>query len=116
VWDHIGGDIDFCIDDASHIDMLTINTFMLGMKHIKPGGWYVIEDTHTSFHSNFNKEHGMLYNFIYNIITEQQLFALGDQDFYQARDTNPDNMKSFASLIYSFHCYKSVVMFERAHD
>jgi hypothetical protein len=50
------------------------------------------------------------------LIVEQQLFAIGDHDFYAARESNLGNWDSLASLIYSFACYKSVIMFERARN
>lgn len=116
VWDIIGDNIDFVIDDASHRPEHQIETFGLGMKHIKPGRWYIIEDTQCSFVPQFSTNCDMLYPWLEELIVEQQVFALGDHDFYTARATNPDNMKSLASLIYSYHCYKSVIMFERAND
>lgn len=42
------------IDDASHINPLTIATFRLAWPKIKPGGLYVVEDVHTSYW----EEHG----------------------------------------------------------
>lgn len=47
------GDFDVIIDDASHISSLTIKSFELLWPHLKPGGYYIVEDTHGAYHSWF---------------------------------------------------------------
>ena len=42
------GDFDIILDDASHEAHLTRETFNILWPHVKPGGWYVIEDWHGS--------------------------------------------------------------------
>ncbi len=44
------GEFDIVIDDASHISSLSIKSFELLWPFLKPGGWYVVEDTHSSYH------------------------------------------------------------------
>ena len=49
------GGFDIIIDDASHINKLTLESFNLLYDSIKPGGFYVIEDTHCCYgHKWFN--------------------------------------------------------------
>lgn len=43
--------LDIIIDDASHINSLTIQTFKNLFPHLKPGGLYIIEDLQTSYDS-----------------------------------------------------------------
>lgn len=45
------GDFDVIVDDASHISSLTITSFQLLWPYLKPGGIYIVEDLHSSFHS-----------------------------------------------------------------
>lgn len=40
---------DIIIDDASHINTLTVRTFDILFSQLKPGGIYVVEDTETSY-------------------------------------------------------------------
>jgi hypothetical protein len=47
------------IDDASHICDLTLKTFEILFPVLRSGGWYVIEDTETSFWDGWSK--GTLY-------------------------------------------------------
>jgi 8-demethyl-8-(2-methoxy-alpha-L-rhamnosyl)tetracenomycin-C 3'-O-methyltransferase len=44
---------DVVIDDASHISSKTIGAFQVWWPHVKPGGLYVVEDTHCSYDTNF---------------------------------------------------------------
>lgn len=46
------GHPDIIIDDASHINPLTIASFEILFPLLKPGGIYVIEDVHTSYWDN----------------------------------------------------------------
>lgn len=43
---------DVILDDGSHINELTLKSFDLLWSHVKPGGLYIIEDTHCSYDSN----------------------------------------------------------------
>ncbi len=45
------GDWDIIIDDASHISSLTIASFQILWPMLKPGGFYCVEDTHSSYHA-----------------------------------------------------------------
>lgn len=44
------GPYDVIIDDASHLSSLTILSFDRLWLALKPGGWYVVEDTHMAYH------------------------------------------------------------------
>lgn len=41
------------IDDASHISAKTIASFKVWWRYVKPGGLYVVEDTHTSYDTEY---------------------------------------------------------------
>lgn len=47
------GDFDVIIDDASHVSSLTIASFELLWPWLKPGGFYIVEDTHGAYHDFF---------------------------------------------------------------
>lgn len=44
------GPFDVVIDDASHLSSLTIRSFELLWPMLKPGGLYIVEDTHGAYH------------------------------------------------------------------
>lgn len=45
----ICGDFDVIIDDGSHLSNDILNSFLIYFPMVKPGGIYVIEDTHTLY-------------------------------------------------------------------
>lgn len=47
--EQVGEPPDIIIDDASHVNKLTIASFELLFPALRPGGWYIIEDTHVSY-------------------------------------------------------------------
>lgn len=54
---NIGG-VDIIVDDASHISSLTIKSFQILFPLLKSGGYYCVEDLHSSYHAFYygNKE------------------------------------------------------------
>lgn len=53
---HEHGDFDVIIDDASHLSSKSIASWRALWPRLKPGGLYVVEDTHSSYHSQFYGE------------------------------------------------------------
>lgn len=45
------GGFDIVVDDCSHISSKTIRSFEILWEHVKPGGFYCIEDLHSSYHA-----------------------------------------------------------------
>jgi MycE methyltransferase N-terminal len=43
------GPFDIIIDDGSHINQHIVTSFTHLFPHLRPGGWYVIEDLHTAY-------------------------------------------------------------------
>lgn len=50
------GPWDIVIDDASHLPSLSIKSFQALWDHVAPGGWYVYEDSHGSYHSHYYRD------------------------------------------------------------
>lgn len=50
----IGDDIDLIIDDGSHLMHHQQITLGYLFKYLKPGGYYIVEDLHTSYHGTSN--------------------------------------------------------------
>lgn len=44
------GPFDFIIDDGSHLSPDVINSFIRLWSQVKPGGYYIVEDLHVSYH------------------------------------------------------------------
>lgn len=48
------GPFDFIIDDGSHLSPDVIASFTLLWPHVAPGGYYIVEDLHVSYHRNWH--------------------------------------------------------------
>lgn len=46
-------EFDIVIDDGSHVSNDILKSFMIYFEHLKPGGLYVIEDTHTLYSESY---------------------------------------------------------------
>lgn len=44
---------DFIIDDGSHLSPDVIATFILLWNRVRPGGYYIVEDLHVSYHRDW---------------------------------------------------------------
>ena len=47
------GPFDFIIDDGSHLSPDVISTFILLWHRVRPGGYYIVEDLHVSYHRDW---------------------------------------------------------------
>jgi len=63
-------DFDIIIDDASHMVEHQLETFSIMFQRVKPGGVYVVEDTHSSYWPEFNGGYGTG-----NFIDKTKVFA-----------------------------------------
>lgn len=107
VWDQVPNELDFVIDDGSHIPNDVITSFNLGFHKLKNGGLWFIEDTHCNFHPNFSDK-DVLYPWIFNILMEQQK-NISCGDFYKTRETLTGSNRDILSV----HFYKSVIVIEK---
>jgi len=110
-WRSIPDDLDVIIDDGEHHPDVQIATFLLGFNHMRQGGLYFIEDLHCNFTELYTGGHDIIYKWLFNLIISQQTPALNfGGDFYKARS----HMSTIAKSIYSYHFYKSMIIFEKA--
>jgi len=109
-WLNVPYNLSCVIDDGSHAPNDQIATFMLGFSKLKSRGLYFIEDTHCNFEKIYT-DHDVLYPWLNGLIVNQQCPGYATEgDFYRFR-----GLMSWPSRdIYSFHAYKSVILFEKA--
>lgn len=69
------GSFDVIIDDASHCEKETENTFKTLWPFIIPGGWYVIEDWGASY---FQHDMGKTYRIIADMILNKGELGIGE--------------------------------------
>jgi len=106
---------DVILDDASHINELTIASFELLFNHVKPGGLYIIEDTccaygldeYPTFENDVQTWPGMNYNreglSFSNRRTQLDNFLL----------PKIKNLDMKIGPIYAFHFYSETLIIEK---
>ena len=112
---------DLIIDDASHINSEVIETFKILFPYVRPGGLYVIEDSHTTFIENrfyggYGKSHTLL-AFFKSLIDRIVLHPLYDRSFNGAHV----NMRFLSRQVYFYRWIRSiefedgVIVIRKAH-
>ncbi len=110
-WETIPFDLDVIIDDGNHHPNAQIGTFKNGFSHLRSGGLYFIEDTHANFMKIYNDGDDIIYDWVFDLVFNQQLASSSPiGDFYKAQEY----MKGIEKNIYSYHFYKSLILFVKA--
>jgi len=105
------GQPDVFIDDASHINALTIRTFEIMFPHLKPGGIYIVEDIHTGL-------------WVDNYSGNPEPMVPGTILHYLARLTyglhadtmQPDQRGPFDGHIESMHFYRNTCLIKKRNS
>ena len=116
-WRNIPNNVDFIIDDGSHIPEHQMKTLENNFCILTSHGMWIIEDTHCNFHELFNGTYtgdDRIYPWLRQRIIAQQMVpdGMGTGDFYKAKDVaKPDTL---TGMIYGIRSYKSLIMMEKA--
>jgi SAM-dependent methyltransferase len=101
-------DFDIIIDDGSHIMEHQILTLQKTFPHLKTGGVYICEDTHTSYWPKWNGKYDKKGTFL--DYSKYLTDIMNQQHFQQKMD--PAVLKTFENL-YSTAFYNSMVVLEK---
>jgi hypothetical protein len=102
------GEFDIIIDDASHINSLTIKSFEILFPKLRSGGLYFVEDCHTSYwRENYfgNPIPGAIGTTMY------YFKALADQLNYET--ILPEYRTEYAGQIEFVHFYKQLIVIKK---
>lgn len=114
-WSMAGGDFDYIVDDGSHIPEHRVYTFEENFWRVRLGGYWIIEDTHCMFHTEFNPSlDTFLYKWFFQRIMNQQMGGVEAGNFYKAANTFGKNVDPLTQKIYGIRSYKSIIMVEKA--
>ena len=109
-WKEVPYNLDVIIDDGSHLEDDQLMTFLLGFKHVASHGLYFIEDTHAPFLAG--RATSLVYELFFRLLMTQQKVTDNTErewSFEGARE----HMDELTAEIYSYHAYKSIVVFEK---
>ena len=98
--------IDILIDDGGHTMIQQINTFEELYQHVKPGGVYLCEDTHTSYWTNYGGGFRKP-----NTFMEYTKELMDKLNHHHHRRTPNDH---FTQTCVGISVYDSMVFFEKA--
>ena len=104
------GELDFIIDDGSHINRDVIYTFKTLFKFLKHGGYYFIEDTQTSYMPEYGgdafylRNKKTLINFFKEIVDKINYMEIKNP-FYQ--------IDYFAKNITEIHFYHNLIVIKK---
>jgi SAM-dependent methyltransferase len=101
-------DFDIIIDDGSHIMEHQILTLQKTFPHLKTGGVFICEDTHTSYWPKWNGEYDKKGTFL--DYSKYLSDTMNQQHFQNKMD--PAVLKTFENL-YSMSFYNSMVVLEK---
>ena len=106
------GNPNIIIDDASHINKLTIKSFQLLFHHLEKGGLYIIEDLTCAYRWDFggstalnNMELPTIMNYLFTMLHDLNPVRIGNQDYKDIPD--------FVG-VESVHFYPDMVVIKKA--
>ncbi len=99
---------DIIIDDGGHYAKQQINTFDQLFTHLKMGGMYLCEDTHTSYWPSYGGGLNTGYSFI------QHTKAIIDHLNAYHHRIGIDTVNHLTRTCYGVHVYDSMVFFEKS--
>jgi hypothetical protein len=93
--DASGGDFDFIVDDGGHSMEQQQVSFGFLFSQVRPGGYYIVEDLHTSIYAYYDSGYGaaktggnttltMVDNFIRTGTIKSDYMTAGEQDYLTA--------------------------------
>lgn len=101
-------DFDIIIDDGGHMMMQQIITLSSTFSHLKEGGVYLCEDTHTSYWGQWGG--GATKNTFMNF--SKKLTDIVNKDHFKEKVFEDGFMENYKDM-YSISFYNSIVVFEK---
>ena len=113
------GPIDVFIDDGGHTAKGQIISSLVAAKHVRDGGFIIIEDTHSSFASDFGMPHKYSFaNWVHQVadLMDQAYLVnkgLNDQKSFKKY---PAELVEFVSHVHEVRKFRSMTIFEIRHN
>lgn len=115
-WNSLGFQADIIIDDGSHVVEDQMIMIRLAWNSLKYGGYYVIEDTHSSFHDVYKQDKTRkdgYYSELYDRILKQQAYQTLQGDWYITRDKFKSQMDKISYETFGIYSFTSLLIFEK---
>ena len=112
------GKPDIIIDDGGHTSNQQIISFNYLFGHLNDKGIYLVEDTHASYHSDFqDRQDGLTFMDYAKSLSDQLNLWYKDHDYkiYKKEVKEKINMPYFTKNTYKIAFYNSIVVFHKKH-
>ena len=110
------GKPDIIIDDGGHTSNQQIISFNYLFGHLNDKGIYLVEDTHASYHSDFqDRQDGFTFmDYAKSLADKLNLwYQYNDYKIYKKEIKEKINMPYFTKNTYKISFYNSIVVFEK---
>ena len=110
------GKPDIIIDDGGHTPNQQIISFNYLFGHLNDKGIYLVEDTHASYHSDFqDRQDGFTFmDYVKSLPDKLNLwYQYNDYKIYRKEIKEKINMPYFTKNTYKISFYNSIVVFEK---
>ena len=113
------GPIDVFIDDGGHTAKGQIISSLVAAKHVRDGGFIIIEDTHSSFASDFGMPHKYSFaNWVHQVadlMDQAYLVKKGINDQKSFKKYSAE-LVEFVSHVHEVRKFRSMTIFEIRHS
>jgi len=109
---------DIIIDDGGHTSNQQIISFNYLYDHLNDKGIYLVEDTHSSYHSDFqDRQDGFTFmDYAKSLADKLNLwYQYNDYKIYKKEIKEKINMPYFTKNTYKISFYNSIVIFEKGN-
>jgi hypothetical protein len=113
------GKLDIIIDDGSHINKLTIESYKLLYKMLNPGGLYIIEDLGNSYFEDIGEQikyggwPGMNYNKNIEFVNKREDMDIFFNNLIKNMDLSAQVGKSYHSDVGFIHFYPRIAIIQK---
>ena len=112
------GKPDIIIDDGGHTSNQQIKSFDYLFQHLNNQGVYLVEDTHTSYHPNFqDRQDGLTFMDYAKSLSDQLNLWYKNHNYkiFEKEVKEKINMPYFTKNTYKITFYNSIVAFHKKH-
>lgn len=113
------GPIDVFIDDGGHTAKGQIISSLVAAKYVKAGGVIIVEDTHTSFASDFGMPHKYSFaNWVHQVadLMDQAYLVNKGHQVQRSYKKYPKEIIEFVTHIHEIRKFRSMTIFKVRHN
>jgi trans-aconitate methyltransferase len=115
-WQNLDFKPEIILDDGSHIIEEQVDMMNAAWDSLAPGGYYVVEDTHSSFHNVYKKNTSNVngfYTVLFQRLLDMQSYDTLQGDWYEVRKVFKNRIDKISYETFGIYNFTSVIIFEK---